>query len=109
MIPKQWSRVLCAIGLALVLITLLAQPSTAQTSTTGTLSGTVVDQQGAVLPGVSVTAVHEPTGTKYDAVTGGDGRYQIPNVRVGGPYTVTAALSGFKDQVEANISVALGE
>ena len=36
-----------------------------------------------------------------DAVTGADGRYQIPNVRVGGPYTVTATLSGFRDQTRA--------
>lgn len=102
------SQLVCAIGAALALL-LAARPTTAQTLTTGTLSGVVADQQGGVLPGVSIAAVHEPTGTRYEAVTGGDGRYQIPNVRVGGPYTVTAALSGFKDQKEENVNVALGE
>ena len=88
---------------------LSARPAAAQTLTTGTLSGVVADQQGGVLPGVTITAVHEPTGTRYETVTGADGRFQIPNVRVGGPYTVTATLSGFKDQKEANVNVALGE
>ena len=49
------SRLRCAIGMALALV-VATHPATAQTSTTGTLSGTVVDQQGAVMPGVTVTA-----------------------------------------------------
>ena len=88
---------------------LLARPTSAQNITTGTLSGVVADQQGAVLPGVTVTANHEPTGTKYEGISGGDGRYQLPNVRVGGPYTVTATLSGFRDKTESGVNVALGE
>ena len=57
----------------------------AQNITTGSVTGTAVDQQGGALPGVSVTAVHEPTGTQYTATTDTEGRFQIPNVRVGGP------------------------
>src|SRR5206468_6068135 len=102
------SRLVCAIGVMLALC-LAARPSAAQTLTTGTLSGVVSDQQGGVLPGVTVVAVHEPTGTKYETVSGADGRFMIPNVRVGGPYTVTAALGGFKEQKEANATVSLGE
>ena len=101
------SRLVCAIG-AMLALSVAARPAAAQTLTTGTLSGVVTDQQGAVLPGVTVVAVHEPTGTKYETISGSDGRFQIPNVRVG-PYTVTAALSGFKDQTESNTSVSLGE
>jgi hypothetical protein len=102
------SRLACAIGAALALV-LGARSVAAQTLTTGIISGVVADQQGAVLPGVTVAAVHEPTGTRYEAVAGGDGRFQIPNVRVGGPYTVTATLSGFKDQTQSNLNVGLGE
>ncbi len=105
---SKHSRLVCAIGATLALLC-AARPARAQTLTTGTLSGVVTDQQGGVLPGVSVVAVHEPTGTRYETVSGGDGRFQIPNVRVGGPYTVTATLSGFKDQTEKNTSVGLGE
>lgn len=81
----------------------------AQTVTTGTLSGTAVDQQDAVLPGVSISAVHEPTGTRYDAVTDGEGRFRIPAVRVGGPYTIAASLSSFRDQIQNGVMVSLGE
>ncbi len=59
----------------------------AQTVTTGDISGTVVDGQGGVLPGATVTATHTDTGTSYEAVTGVDGRYNILNVRVG-TYTI---------------------
>jgi len=92
-------------GLALLL--LLVVPAGAQT--TGVLSGTAVDQSGAVLPGVGITAVHTPTGTTYTSVTDTQGRFEIPNVRVGGPYSVTASLSGFKDQVQQGLSVKLGD
>ena len=82
-------------------------PAFAQTVTTGSLAGVVVDLQGGVLPGATVTATHTPTGTTYEAVTDGDGRYSILNARVG-PYTVSAMMSGFKKQ-EQTVAVALGE
>ena len=81
----------------------------AQTVTTGALSGLVVDDSGGVLPGASVEAIHEPTGSRYSAVTGTDGRYSILNVRVGGPYAVSVTMSGFNPQKQTSIQVALGE
>ena len=101
------SRLMGAIG-AILALALSARPIAAQTATTGILSGAITDQQGGALPGVSVTATHTATGTKYETVTGADGRYEIPNVRIGG-YSVAAVLSGFKDQTEPNVNVALGE
>ena len=101
-------RFVRATGAVLVFV-MAARQAPAQTLTTGTLAGVVADQQGGVLPGATITAVHQPTGTQYETVTGSDGRYQIPNVRVGGPYTVTATLSGFRVQKEENVNVALGE
>ena len=87
---------------------LAASPAGAQTVTTGAISGLVTDESGGVLPGATVEAVHEPTGTRYSAVTGTDGRYSILNVRAGGPYVVTVKLSGFKDQRNSGLNVALG-
>ncbi len=98
--------------LALVLFAFcLALPTSAsaQTITTGTISGTVVDQQGGTLPGVSIVAVHTPTGTSYDGVANSDGRFTLLNVRVGGPYAITARLAGFTDESLAGVVVALGE
>ena len=80
----------------------------AQNVTTGTLNGTVIDQQNAVLPGVSIEATHVDTGTKYNAVTEADGKFIVPSVRVG-PYTVVAMLSGFRTQTQTGIVVKLGD
>jgi hypothetical protein len=81
----------------------------AQAVTTGSISGEVTDPQGGVIPGAAVVAVHTPTGTTYEVTTEGNGRYQILNARVGGPYTVTARLSGFRDRVVSAVEVPLGE
>ena len=86
-----------------------AQLGYAQTVTTGTITGLVSDAQGGVLPGVSVTAVHTPTGATYETVTQGDGRFSLLNVRVGGPYQLTAALAGFRNAAIADLNVRLGE
>jgi len=88
---------------------LAAIPAFGQGVTSGALSGTVDDSSGAVLPGVVVTAKHEPTGTMYNVVTRADGRYAIRNARVGGPYTVTAQLDGFKTQEFTDVFVRLGQ
>jgi Carboxypeptidase regulatory-like domain/TonB dependent receptor-like, beta-barrel len=97
------------LGMAACVALLGARPALAQTETTGSISGTVVDQQGGVLPGATVVAVHTPTGTTYKAVTQGDGRYAILNVGVGGPYTVTATMTGFEPQDRKSQTVKLGE
>ena len=86
-----------------------ASPGYAQTVTTGTITGIVQDAQGGVLPGVTVTALHTPTGTSYEAVSQGDGRFSLLNVRVGGPYQLTAALAGFRNAVIGELNVRLGE
>src|SRR5262245_37707338 len=80
----------------------------AQGVTTGAINGTVSDAQGAVIPGASVTAVHVPSGTQYEAVTQGDGHFFIPGVRVGGPYKVSASLTGFNTETQNEIMVTLG-
>jgi outer membrane receptor for ferrienterochelin and colicin len=86
----------------------LAVGASAQTVTTGAISGLVSDESGGVLPGASVVAVHAPTGTQYTGVTDADGRFALLNVRAGGPYGVTVSLSGFKEQKQSDVSVALG-
>lgn len=84
-------------------------PASAQNVTTGTITGVVSDQQGGVLPGATVTATHEPTGTSYEGVTQGDGRFSLLNVRVGGPYQVVVALGGFRSETINAVTVTLGE
>lgn len=79
-------------------------------STTGSLTGiTVADEDGVALPGARITAVHQPTGARYSGVTGDDGRFRIPNVRVGGPYSVRVEMDGFHAQESGDVYVRLGE
>jgi hypothetical protein len=80
----------------------------AQGVTTASITGEVRDSQGAVVPGVTVTAVHEPSATTYSSVTQGDGRFFIPGMRVGGPYKVTAELTGFRTETRSDVNLSLG-
>src|SRR3989449_11303758 len=73
---------------SLVLCAFLCVPAMllGQGVTTGAMSGTVSDQDGAPLPEANVVAVHVPSSTAYRAVARAGGAYNIPNMRVGGPY-----------------------
>ena len=71
------------------------------------LSGMVTDSTGAVLPGVTVTAVHEATGNTFLGVTDGTGVYRIP-VRVGA-YRITAELQGFTTVQRAGVQLLVGQ
>jgi Carboxypeptidase regulatory-like domain len=76
--------------------------------TTAEISGTISDATGA-LPNVIVTAVHVPTGTKYMTTTRNDGRYNLPNVKIGGPYTLTTSFVGYKSEKTTDIFLNLGQ
>ncbi len=80
----------------------------AQGVTSGSIAGTVIDPQNAAVPGATVVAVHEPSGSRYEGVSRGDGRFTILGMRVGGPYTVTASLSGFQPKPVRDVIVNLG-
>jgi hypothetical protein len=75
--------------------------------TTSSINGKVVADGESVI-GATITAVHEPSGTRYNAVTNADGRYTIQGMRVGGPYTVTIEYIGFKPEVRRGINLSLG-
>lgn len=100
--------VLMAVALV---VSLVAAPALqAQSATTGSLSGLVTDEEGTTaLPGAQISVVHQPTGTRYSSLSGGDGRFRIANVRVGGPYTVSVAMDGFHSRETENVRVRLGE
>ncbi len=79
------------LGKLLVLSLALAGSLFGQGVTTSAISGFVTSPQGTPIAGATVTAVHEPSGTRGSAVTRATGAYDISNLRVGGPYVVTVS------------------
>ena len=76
--------------------------------TTSSINGKVVAGNEDVI-GATVTAVHVPSGTTYNAVTNSSGRYTIQGMRVGGPYKVTISYIGYKNEERKGLNLELGE
>ena len=77
--------------------------------TTSNIKGLILDETSQPLPGANVVAIHTPTGTKHGAATNFDGRYNLLNLRVGGPYTVTISYVGYEDQTFNDVYLTLGK
>ena len=94
-----------AIALALALIACLfaATAALAQTSS-GAVTGRIVDATGAALPGVTVTATNTKTGFSRSVVTDAEGRYSFPALPVG-TYNVSAELQGFTTVTTRGVDV----
>ncbi len=97
---KKFTKIL---GVAVML--LIVQAAIQAQLTTGSISGTVTDQSGAVVPGATVSIKGE-NGQNYTAVTNGEGVYTVPGVGAGTPtYTVTITAKNFKTSVVKNVKV----
>lgn len=90
-------------------VLLVPSPTIAQIGQTGTLTGTIADQSGAVLPGVTVSVNSDSLiGGARVAVTDENGVYRFPALPPG-TYTVSAELSGFKPFTQENVRLQLGQ
>ena len=79
--------------------------------TTSSMAGKVTldDENGEEVIGATVIAVHEPSGTRYTAVTNTTGRFSINGMRTGGPYEVTVSYIGFQPKTMKGITLQLAE
>ena len=86
-------------------LTLMAQ------ITTSSMAGKVTldNANGEEVIGATVVAVHEPSGTRYTAVTNTTGRFSINGMRTGGPYAVTISYIGFQPRTIKGITLQLAE
>ena len=100
-------HLVCPLALLLLPATL-----TAQGVTTAAINGIVSDvaaEEGGAISEASVVAVHEPSGTTYRAQTRAGGVFNIPNMRVGGPYRITATAIGFEPASDTIETLNLAE
>jgi hypothetical protein len=81
----------------------------AQGVTTAAINGKVTDNAGNALPGANVIATHVPSGTIFGTTTRGNGDYNLPNLRVGGPYTIAVSFVGFAKREYKDIYLQLSQ
>jgi hypothetical protein len=95
-------------GAVLLGLLIMAATSTAAwAQATAEIAGTVRDQSGAVLPGVTVTATQTATGLARSSVTNETGSYVLPDLPIG-PYRLEAALPGFRTFAQTGIILQVG-
>lgn len=87
---------------------LIAAASMAQV-TSGNITGTVKTNTGTGLEGAAVTATHTPSGTSYKTITKKEGSFNLPGMRVGGPYVVKVEYVGLKTETIQDVNISLGE
>ncbi len=101
MLRRFASSLIAVFGLIALAGPALAQQGTAE------LRGRVMDQQGAVLPGVTVVVRHQESGLFREAVTGTDGTFLMSGMTPG-VYEVTAELEGFKKYSQRDVRLEVG-
>src|SRR5260370_35470544 len=74
----------------------------------GTITGTIADPQGAVVPGAKVTITEDATGLTYEVQSGSEGEYIRPLLKPG-TYTVTAEAAGFRRVAQKNVVLVGGD
>lgn len=92
------------------LIALLAAcspPALGQVSSTSSLSGSVIDPTGAVVPGADITVRQEGTGAEFKVISAGNGTFTVPSLNAG-TYSVTVAMPGFKQAIVKGIAINVG-
>jgi hypothetical protein len=92
---------------ALLLIAAVPALQAQSQATTGVIEGTVVDESGAALPGVTVILTNTATNFQKVVVTDATGRFRGLLLPLG-PYTVAAGLEGFETVIREGIDLALG-
>lgn len=95
--------------LLLLITTVFATAAAFAQVTTSSMTGLIKDGKGETLPGATVVAVHEPSGSSYSTTTNVEGRFAINNMRTGGPYTIKVTYIGYDAKTLTDVILKLGE
>jgi Carboxypeptidase regulatory-like domain len=98
-----WCRIVLCLG-----IVIMSSVTAFGQLTTGTIGGTVTDQTGASMPGVTVTLKQTETGVTRTTLTNETGRYDALSLPTG-TYEISASLTGFQTAVRTGITLAVGQ
>ncbi|MBI3262098.1 MAG: TonB-dependent receptor [Acidobacteria bacterium] len=104
----RWKTLAVPIFMLLIQIAVTPWASAQSQAINATLEGTVTDNSGAVLPGVTVTVTNTDTGTERVAVTNERGLYRAPLLPLG-TYRVSAELQGFKKFEQTGVVLKAGD
>src|SRR5215467_13487480 len=106
MSKKTWLAQLCLVALACICT--LSTPLAAQVSVAGSISGTVLDTSGAVIPGAAVTITDEGTGVKREVVTNASGGFVVVGLDPGS-YSVSVSMTGFATKTRTRLTLTANE
>jgi hypothetical protein len=76
---------------------------------TSSFIGKVTNPDSLPVPGAKVIATHVPTGSLFAAITDENGIFRLPDIEIGGPYTVKITFDGFKPFTQREIYLVLGQ
>lgn len=96
-------RILFMLAVTFVTVTAFSQV------TTSSMTGYIKAATGDPLPGATISATHQPSGTKYTTISNTNGQYTIANMRSGGPYLIEISFVGFETQKFEDIRLRLAE
>lgn len=108
---RRMLRGVAVAGFGLLATVLGAADLAAQGVTTAAVSGRVTDNQNQPLENVTVTVTNEGTGIVNGSLTDESGRYLVPGLQIGGPYTVVAGAGGlgYAPESRSGIRLTLGQ
>ena len=109
MIPSQrgYPMVRCLAAVCLAVFLFVPTAGKGQ-SFTGSISGTVTDPTGAVIPEAELTLTSVGTGTQVKFKTGADGNYLFGNLKQG-TFDVKVSAAGFRDYVQSGITININQ
>jgi hypothetical protein len=106
MVKPNGTRLFLAIVIEAAMM-LVSAPRTHAQTVTGTIVGTVLDAQGAVVPNATISARNRETGLERTAISEAAGEFTVTSVPAG-PYDVTVSAPGFRQEVRSGITMTVG-
>ncbi|MEN9701146.1 MAG: hypothetical protein RIR55_461 [Bacteroidota bacterium] len=95
-------------ALSVLLVILISVIKVNAQETTAEIQG-LITVGNAGIAGANITAIHQPTGTKYVTTSRNDGRYNLTNLKIGGPYLLQVTYVGLKPEKQEDITLLLGQ